>query len=219
MKRIWIPVAGVVGIGLALLLIPRPDTGGDVPEADLGSVEGPTTFVNPKEARAAARAKAREEREAAAARGEPVAPAPSSEPGGPDPLGLQERRVRPEVAERQHQRLRPEYVMANKTSTPWTVARGEIGISQPADAGRERLLEDIDLLLSDLEVIKQDPNKWDWATIEARQRNLMTSVERSGRMTDDIRSAFGTLNQHLGSYGEAQKAWEEAEAARATAAP
>jgi len=164
MKRNWwIAVVAVFGIGLAILLFPRPDTGGD---PMTGRVTPSATV--PTQANADATPST-------------PRPVPASRMG-PD--------TRPEALEYKARRSTPESVYANMLVGPVAGLKYSIRKAPNQTAEVATLEEKIDAVVTELREVRNDPAGRPWSEIEASVEALLTMVTSSsyGTNPDVMRS-------------------------------
>ncbi len=174
-QRWWIGVVAVVGIGLAILLFPRPDTGADIPPPDPSNTN-PLDFDGedelPKGAVRSPRAG--------------NTPRPKVDPTraakGPNPA----------AKELQELRSSPTAVYAAKLTAPWSAMRYTL-----LNAGTEEskaLADEINPVLSDLRTLRRDPNRKPFSEIEAAMQELDQKVAASEWAADETIST--SLERH-----------------------
>lgn len=177
-QRWWIAIVAVVGIGLAVLLFPRPDTGGDIPGANPGNVD-PTDFKN----------------------GENLPPNSAVNPrivGRPRPAIDPDRvrsGIKPGAENRAALRNRPEAIYASKLITPFSAIRFTLMKegSEPAKA----LAEEVGSLMNDdLRKVRLDPDSVPWADLEKEMDATVATIAASPFASDE------TIARSLGRYKE-----------------
>jgi len=161
-QKWWLIAAGVVGIGMAIVLFPRPDTGEDIPEADLTNAD-PLNFKEP---------------------GQEKAKASKTLPGGAkrratmrrdlNVQDLSKRGPLPLAHAASRRKAAPEAVFAGRASGPWTIIRRQLILTE-TEAGKE-MADEIAPLVSDLRSIRRDPMSLDWDEIVADQLALADDV-------------------------------------------
>lgn len=174
-QRWWIAVVAVVGIGLAVLLFPRPDTGEDIPDADPTNVDPldfsdkgdlpPGSAINPKLA-----GKVRKTID------------PDRKLTGPKP-GTEEL-----IAKRN----KPEAVFAGKIVAPWSGIRYVLMKDGSPEA--TALSDEINVLMGDLRTLRNDPSAMPWAEVEAKMNTAAEKVAASRFASDP------TVTQGLDRY-------------------
>lgn len=174
-QRWWIGVVAIVGIGLAILLFPRPDTGEEIPDADPTNIDPldfsdkgelpPGSAINPRLA-----GKVRKTID------------PDRKITGPKP-GQEEL-----IAKRN----RPESVFAGKIVAPWSGIR--YVLMKDASPEAITLSDEINLLMSDLRTLRQDPDAIPWADAEDKMNAAAEKVAASRFAADP------TVTQGLERY-------------------
>lgn len=158
-QKWWLIAAGVIGIGLAVLLFPRPDTG-DAPPADPTNTH-PLDFKGEKSADGATLA-------AGTARVEPPrSTRRASRPEarlGPNPVAA-------EIASKRS----PEGIYAGRLSGPWTVVRRQLTLMKD-DAEAQAFAAELEPLVTELRNLRRDPESGDYAQLEARQKELLVKA-------------------------------------------
>lgn len=178
-QRWWIAVVAVLGIGLAVLLFPRPDTGEDIPEADPTNTNPLDFEANPEGTVRPARAKQEKKRRKGAT--------------GPKP-GME--RI-------MELRNRPDAVFAGKLTAPWAAIRYTLMKQQDEDASI--LADEIGKVLADLQIARRDPTKTrafddleeNLAALEekvlaspwADDETIAASLERQNNMLEEFHEA------------------------------
>jgi hypothetical protein len=180
MKRWWIAVVAVLGVALGLLLMPRPDTGGAIPDRKGVKLEG-DGFKAGNDS-------------------QPMTVAPT---GGGTDLGDHPSTVAPpepnaEYMAAQARMNTPETNAARLVSSGWSHVRMGLGYhkDEPAAAA---LLADVDALNSDLRDMRRDPSKFDWTAMEARQTDLIGRI-RSSAYAADCAEGTKTVETRLQQY-------------------
>jgi hypothetical protein len=164
-QKWWLILAGIVGIGLAILLFPRPDTGETIPEADLTNAD-PLNFKEPgqgakPDVKTAARSKVVKRRDLR-----------------PPQLG-----ARPLASLASRRQAPPEAVFAGRASGPWTIIRRQLILTK-TDQGQS-VADEIAPLVTDLRSIRRDPMSLDWDAIVVRQKELTERVRANGEWMAD----------------------------------
>jgi hypothetical protein len=190
-QRWWIAIVAVLGIGLAILLFPRPDTGGEISSAEPGEVpvfkegEAPANGVAAV-APGAKRAKATDR-----GRKRPVPKPPSV---------LQERRSRTEV------------IYASKLVTPFSAIRYTL-MRMKDDPEAQALAEDLGLVLNgDIRDMRINPDGSTWDGLQAKTDAAMDKVSSSRFASDP------TVAKGLERYKEFVAEYHEAKASGGVAA-
>ena len=146
-QKWWIAIVAVVGIGLAVLLFPRPNTGEPIPSSDPANVD-PLNFKNGKNL---------------AANGA-VNPNTVGKPRPPvDPDSIRTG-PKPGTETRAAMRNRPEAVYASKIITPFSAIRYTLlkENTEPAKA----LADEVAAVMNDeLRKIRLDPDAIPWADV------------------------------------------------------
>lgn len=189
-QRWWIAIVAVVGIGLAVLLFPRPDTGDGIS----GSQPGGAVAVG-------------EEGGATVSGGTTSVGKPPRPPINPDRIRTG---VKPGTEGRAAQRNRPEAVYASKLITPLSAMRYTLMKegSEPAKA----LAEEIGTLMNeDLRKIRLDPDAVPWPALETRMDETVAHVQASPFASDE------TITKSLSRYKEFIAEYHQAKSTEGTA--
>jgi hypothetical protein len=193
-QRWWIAIVAVLGIGLAVLLFPRPDTGGQVPVGDAGGE--PVVFEDgeaPEHGMSAVAPGARRVRppEAGQKRKRPTAKPPSV---------LRERRSRTEV------------IYASKLVTPFSAIRYTL-MRMGDDAAAQALAEDVGVVLNgDIRTMRLDPDSTNWDDLQVKTDAAIAQVAASSFAKDP------TISKSLERYQEFVAEYHEAKASGGTPA-
>jgi hypothetical protein len=178
MRKWWIAIAAVLGIGLAVLLIPKPDTGADVPDST-GSTTKPTAADG-----------------TAGPEGLVVGRhTPGSVKTGDGKLGLNP--IAAQVAER---RAGPELTYASRALAPWTQIRRLIAGKNSTDPAVLGLVEEADQMTKDMRALRRDPMSMDFGEFEAKQRDLVQRIRQSPAHDEEIEKYLALVEQRLGDY-------------------
>lgn len=193
-QRWWIAVVAVVGIGLAILLFPRPDTGEDIPAANPDNAS-PLDFGNDAPPR-------RDRGDGLTARAPGAEGATTARPeldprlrGGPKPgtEALMEKRNRPEV------------VYASKLVTPFSAIRYTL-MRLKDDPAALALAEEVGAVSnSELRTIRLDPDTVTWDELEAKMQPAIDKVTASSYASDPtIAKALERYKQFVAEYHDAK---------------
>lgn len=199
-QKWWLVAAGIVGIVLAVLLFPRPDTGSDVPPPD-------PTNTRPLDFKADQAAQKREERR----RSTRTLPLRRDAMGERTEVGaLGERRLsegrggpNPIAAELAKRRGAPDAVYAGRASGPWTMIRRQLMTQQKDNPEAQAIAEELGTLILDLRNKRRNPDEGeDYAVLEARQKELMKRVRAESSWTEDpvVAASLGRLDEMLAEY-------------------
>lgn len=196
MQRWWLIVAGVVGIGLAVLLVPRPDTGGDVPEVDLTGVEVPELPpIRENETLPLRRS------------GDGTSAGTPTTGGGAlddraralmEPQGVLPNKpdLNPKAARVAARRDTPEARYAAKAMGPWTQVRRLLSIKQ-AD---EQTVETVEGMVDDLRTMFRDPTTVDASEMEQKQVELIEELRGSPDHDEEIEKMLTLIETRLEEY-------------------
>lgn len=198
MQRWWLIVAGIVGIGLAVLLVPRPDTGAEVPKVNLDNVEVPPLppirqnkalpLQDPSEGDQQASA------DATSSPGEPTATIPRGliGPGHirSGPL------LNPKAQRLAAMRDTPEARFAARTMGPWTQVRRLLAIKQ-ADQSEVQQVQD---LVDGLRQMFRDPTSSDAGSLEQKQTALIDQIRKTDGGDPEIEKMLGLIEQRTSEY-------------------
>jgi hypothetical protein len=188
MQKWWVAGGAVVAVALAVLVIGRPDTGGEVTERDL---ETPTVEAQEPGEDDLIRG--------GGSRGGNASRSPSAvvldENGMVIPVG-DVRASKPgsrELALRQQQ---PEAQWAARSMAPWTQIRRQLA-SQDAE---HPAIAEVSGLIGEIRELRLDPAKRDVAAILEQQAAVEASVRSSGLVNDEIERMLELLNSRQGAY-------------------
>lgn len=179
-QKWWLVAAGVVGIGLAVLLFPRPDTGGPpstpparhvasegvpVPRPALEALPGDPAGNGP-------RVRAVTRRDEATA---PLRPELAVERNGPNP-----------IAALNMKNVTPEAIHAGRAAGPWTVIRRQL-LRMEGDPDAQAFSEQFAPMVEQLRTLRTDPESADYAQLEEQQRKYLDVVKSNPAwMSDEI---------------------------------
>lgn len=153
-QRWWIAIVAVIGIGLAIMLFPRPDTGGDIPSPNPANTD-PMAFKDGNGAGVAndaPRSKANPDRAKA----------------GPKPKSV--------IAER---RSRTEVIYASKLVTPFSAIRYTL-MRMKDDPNALAMAEELGAVANgDLRAMRLDPDSISWEDLESKTSAIMDKVAAS----------------------------------------
>lgn len=193
-QKWWLIAAGVLGIGLAVLLFPRPDTGGTVPSGADPLNTNPLDFKRTEDGKPARIARAQN--------------------GTVDPRAMRREARPPEerlganpmAGELAKRRSSPEAIFAGRASGPWTIVRRQL-LLMADDADAKVLAEELSGLVLALRGLRRDPESGDYATLEQQQRDFLAKVRaHSDWMGDEILVAsLERVDGILVEYAQADK--------------
>jgi hypothetical protein len=179
-QRWWIAIVAVVGVGLAILLFPRPDTGEALPDGG-----GAVASADP-----------------AAASGK----APTARPKLPevDPTRVRTG-VKPGMEDLVAKRNRPEAVYASKLVTPFSSIRYTL-VKEGSEPARA-LADEVGKVMADLRTMRLDPDAMAWADLEAKTNAMMAQVKASPFASNEqiVRSSQ-KYEDYLAEYRTAKEA-------------
>lgn len=198
MQRWWLVGAGVIGIALAIVLFPRPDTGGVVPQPDptnnqplnfqRPSPDDPGTADDPLARKGLSRPGADPTKIRAIHDRKSIKP---EERNGPNPL----------AAESARKRSQPEAVYAGRASAPFTLIRREL-LREDTDESRA-LAEEMTLLITDLRSQRRDPDSFEWGALETRMKESADKLRGTNYESNaDIAQSLVRLDDILNEYHE-----------------
>ena len=192
-QKWWLIAAGALGITLAALLFPKPDTG-DTLVGDANNVtpldfkddnDGPRV-VKPGDRQL--RASKRDLR-------------PVNGKLGPNPV----------AAEMMQRRNTPEAVHAIRLSGPWTVIRRQL-MMQGSDEAKE-WADGLAQEILDLRALRRDPESQDWDELRQRQEGAIAELKGQPTWLEDeivaqqitrIEETFASYEQALANGGEVE---------------
>lgn len=211
MQKWWLIGAGVVGVGLAVLLLGRPlDTGEDV-----GPVAGPGVELPDQGPGAQPGGLVRgadgggDDAEPGTVRaGQPLTAPPAVRPAG--------MMVRPGAAEINPETLTPganplarraaarrdtpEARYAARTTAPWTQIRREISKAAPSDPAAQELVGEVQSLLDELRVTQRNPQSVDFEDLRTQQDSVVSKVRSSPWYNDEIDRMLVLLEERGETY-------------------
>lgn len=207
MQKWWLIGAGVVGVGLAVVLLGRPlDTGEDVdpmgevdvvlsengeraqpgdligrvqtPGADVDGVPSPSVIPGDRP------------RNTTMVR-------PGSQPidrskmvSGPNPMALRAAR----------RRDTPEARLSARITAPWTQVRREMAKAAGDDPNASALIGDVQAHLEDLKLTQRDPQSVDFEDIARHQDDLMRRVKESPFYNGEMERMLAMVDERTQSY-------------------
>ncbi len=193
MKRWWlIALAGVLGIGLAVLLVPRPDTGGEAPEraqhlprikgSDVPEVTGQEDW-HPERVRQGA--------EDGPGRTVRTGPMERDGQGVGEGNPLSQATV--------EARNTPEMRSITRAATPWVqitrLLRGAEGDPLAAE-----LADESNQLVKELRDARREPWNLDYQEYASRQQSLVGAIRQSGSMDPELDKALQRVEQIMAEY-------------------
>ncbi len=159
-QKWWLIAAGVVGIGLAVILFPRPDTGERIPEADMTNAD-PLNFQEPGQEKT-----------------EVSRPGPRSKAVK---RGLTHRELTkgpmPMAQAGNRRKAAPEAIFAGRASGPWTIIRRQLILTETEEG--KALADEIAPLVADLRSVRRDPMALDWEEVVARQLSMADRIREN----------------------------------------
>lgn len=152
-QKWWLVAAGVVGIALAILLFPKPESPSDLPDPDM-------TRANPLDFKGDPGAKNKGARQVRVA---------ERELRRPDILRQDAARVagHPGMDD-------PEAVYSGRLSGPWTLVRRQLLANGSDDA--KAWADQVTPLVMDLRARRRDPQAVSWDDLRSRQERLLTEL-------------------------------------------
>jgi hypothetical protein len=197
----------LIGVLLAVLLLRPPDTGGQVtvPERDPKPLAGPKSLDDGRTA-----STKRDEAPVKVDRGEPevlperVIGRPIVSSGNPDAADELREKIynpNPMAAEAAAKRALPEAVQAGKASVPWTLIRRNL--LRLEDPAAKELGGQANQLVLDLRKQRRDPDSFDYAGLEKRQKELGQQIRETSFVDDpEIIQMLGRLDEVQAEYHE-----------------
>lgn len=179
-QKWWLVAAGVVGIGLAVLLFPRPDTGGppkpaQAPAVGSDGVEAPRRAVD---VRPFDRSTQAPRVRAVNPTGEDdvlLRPDPNLDRNGPNP-----------IAALNMKNVTPEAIHAGRAAGPWTVIRRQL-LRMEGDPDAQAFSEQFAPMVEQLRTLRMEPESADYAQLEEQQRKYLEVVRSNPAwMSDEI---------------------------------
>jgi len=162
-QRWWIGVVALLGVGLAILMFPRPDTGSEIAEGDVPTARN--VEIPPKRGSSTTSPRVAER------------PRPKVDPTrvvkGANPAAVAAAEAR----------NTPEANMAAKIIAPWTAITYTLSGLKTDDAAS--LTAQIKPLLADLRVMRRHPDQKPYGPVEARMNELEAIVVASPYATNE----------------------------------
>jgi hypothetical protein len=187
-QRWWLVVVAVVGVGLAVALFPRPDTGGSVAVAPGDGADGASAFGRPPPS-------------GVAATNPNVSGDRQKPPLAPPGANL----MAPGEAEQLAKRARPESIYASKLVSPFSAMR--YSLAKKEDAAASALVEEIGTMMADLRKMRLDPDSMTWAELQAKTDAMVKKVSSGPWGKDDtIVKAVERYEAFLAEYEVAKAA-------------
>ena len=198
MQRWWLVVAGILGVALAVLLIPRPDTGGEVRERPIGEIDVEDPARRGDEGLVTVGTRPGGGMGEIGPDGQPIAGDPASgeivrrdEPN-PKAAALAARRDVPEVR------------YAGKALAPWTQVRRLLSMKSGENDDPElaALRDRADEMTRDLRLMLRDPSRVDWAGFEAAQAELAADIRASSHTDAEVEKMLTLVDERMVEYRE-----------------
>ena len=198
-QKWWLIAAGVVGLGLAFILMPRPDTG-DSLEVDPTNVapldfDGNAVVNDPKHI-SMNRAKSGNPSELRVTRRDQI---PAKQRMGANPV----------AAAQLQARSTPDAVYAGRVSGPLAGARRQLMLMEDEEA--KAYGENLAQTILDLRALRRSPEEYEWAPIEAQVQEFLEAMHAHPDWLED-----SILNQVVVNV---EKLLVEHEEAKSEAAP
>lgn len=193
-QKWWLVAAGAVGIALAILLFPKPESG-DLPDADL-------TRANPLDFKGKEKPK-----------GPSVTRVGRREVLPPDVSAARAAR-----AVGMEHLTTPEAIFAGRLSGPWTLVRRQL--LAHGDAEGKAWAETVTPLVTDLRNRRRDPKSVDFAELRTRQDTLLTQLKAQPKWLEieGVAVQVDRIEDLMAGYDQA-KTDEAAKSGGAPAAP
>jgi hypothetical protein len=197
-QKWWLVAAGALGIGLAILLFPKPDTGDDIPSANPEN-RRPLDFKGQSPDKAERPVLPNGPKRRPILPGEPANPALMRRP-------LEEGHVRrgpnPIAAETIKRRSQPESLYAGRASAPFSMIRREL-LLMGTDESKE-IANEMASLISDLRSQRRDPDLFPWDELEGRMNGMGDQLKGTDYMSNEqISQSLTRLDGILVEYKEA----------------
>ena len=203
-QRWWLLAAGVVGIGLAILLFPKPDTGGDIPNPTPGRVDfnAAPEDAEPGERADGAKGLKRAERSPVkipASGGPRIGPVANLDPAtiervrrGPSPMALENVRMRSQ----------PEAVFAGRVAGPLSLMRRQLLLSD-SDAAKD-LGNEMAGLVSALREQRRDPRVHDFDILLQQAQDFGERIRGDAAFMQDeqVAQSIARLDEVIAEYTE-----------------
>ena len=174
-RRLWIAGVGGLAIVLAVLLMPRPDTGADAPPANPDNKHPRAQMRN---------GVTRPGMEGIKPIQRPIAMQP-----GPNPA----------AAEYLQRSATPEAVYAGRITGPLAMIRRSLVLSE--DEAAKPLSDEAMTLITDLREVRRDPTGADFGTLEARVKDYASRVKASEwAKNPDMAIPLAKIDQYLTEY-------------------
>lgn len=178
-QRWWIAIVGVVGIGLAFLLFPRPNTGEDIPDPNPQNIDPFKEGAKRKPGKAKP----------------PIDPARIST----DPM------QKPGMKEIMEKRNRPEVVYATKLVTPFSAMRYTLAREGSEEA--KALAAEIGETMAVMRTIRTDPDAMTWEEMQTKTDAMIAKVAATPFASNEaIVQAFEKYKTFIAEYEEAKSA-------------
>lgn len=189
--------AGLLAVILAIFLVGRPDTGGDVVEreivreVDVPAAGGSDEIVRGGEGGSASLGGA-----------EPSTSGPAGVPGGPVDVGagaikpIPLGQLPPQKLDAVLRQQTPEAEWAARAMAPWTEIRRQLAL-QGAD---DELVDRVQGLVTDIRSMRIDGTSRDYGELAATQEALEAEIRSSGMANEDIERLFVRLAERHEQY-------------------
>jgi len=201
-KWLWLAGASVIGLILAILMMPSPDTGSDIPELDR-TIKNPRDFSGDPEVAAVTPPPIKPgEPPHPGKRTRPEAPGtpnirrdliPTDNRAGPNPIAAQ-------VLARQ---MEPESVFAGRASAPFTLIRRQL-LMNGSDEAKE-IADDAADLIGSLRENRRNPEAHDWADLDDQMQTIANQLRGSEYESDPhIAQSLERLDSILAEFDAAK---------------
>lgn len=204
-QKWWLVAAGLVGIGLAVLLFPKPDTGGDIPDPTPGRVdfnaapeeEAGGAIVENRGVDAEKVARPVSGRMRPMDRGQGLTPPiVNANPADPDQL---RRGPSPAALENVRLRSQPDAVFAGRAAAPISLIRRQLLLSDSEEA--KDLGNEMAGLVSALREQRRDPRMHDFDVLLQQVAGYGDQVRTSDHMSDpQVAQSIERLDEVLAEY-------------------
>lgn len=179
MQKWWIPVLAVVGVALGLLLIPRPDTGGDVP-----AHEKPGALAE----------------EGAFPEDDFDLPLRSGKRLGDAVAAADKEGSNPYAEAARAARDTPEARASAHVQSGWAQLVRLLGEKAEGNEEAAAFKAEAETILRDLRTMRRSPQDHDWAELERRQRDLADRVRASSFADSAVTEALTHVDNQLAQY-------------------
>lgn len=206
MQKWWLVGAGVVGVGLAVLLLGKPfDTGEDVGALNTPDVNLPEPVQMGDEGLIRGAAGVRDAsgvgRVTEATAGNPGT---GSSSGSATTIEGEEAPSRyggnPLARRADARRDVPEARYASRVMAPWTEVRRQLAANGGDNESTRALADEIDGMLEDMKQLRREPSEIDFEALRATEVRLLEQVAGNPHANDEVRTMTGLITERYGDY-------------------